>query len=97
MNWLSPAAERANVFPVRYELGFYTPEDGILHSHRGENLKSYTVSTFVRDHLFNVLHFIHKTLHCSRMYPSISSVRIRPEIWEQFNEYIFEEFIFPGV
>jgi hypothetical protein len=26
---------------VRYELGFYIPEDGILHSHRRENLKSY--------------------------------------------------------
>jgi hypothetical protein len=29
------------VFPVRYELGFYIPEDDILHSHRRENLKSY--------------------------------------------------------
>jgi hypothetical protein len=28
---------------VRYELGFYIPDDGILHSHRRENLKSYTV------------------------------------------------------
>jgi hypothetical protein len=25
---------------VRYELGFYIPEDGILHSHRRENLTS---------------------------------------------------------
>jgi hypothetical protein len=25
---------------VRYELGFYIPEDGILHSHRRENLIS---------------------------------------------------------
>jgi hypothetical protein len=24
---------------VKYELGFYIPEDGILHSHRRENLK----------------------------------------------------------
>jgi hypothetical protein len=24
--------------PVKYELGFYIPEDGILHSHRRENL-----------------------------------------------------------
>jgi hypothetical protein len=24
-----------------YELGFYVPEDGILHSHRRENLRSY--------------------------------------------------------
>jgi hypothetical protein len=27
---------------VKYELDFYIPEDGILHSHRPENLKSYT-------------------------------------------------------
>jgi hypothetical protein len=26
--------------PVKYELGLYIPEDGILHSHRRENLKS---------------------------------------------------------
>jgi hypothetical protein len=30
---------RRNVSPVRYELGFYIPED-ILHSNRHENLKS---------------------------------------------------------
>jgi hypothetical protein len=29
------------VSPVRYELGFYIPEDGIPHSHRHEKLKSY--------------------------------------------------------
>jgi hypothetical protein len=27
--------------PVRYELGFYIPEDAILHSHRRENLRTY--------------------------------------------------------
>jgi hypothetical protein len=27
--------------PVKYELGFYVPEDGILHSHRREHLKPY--------------------------------------------------------
>jgi hypothetical protein len=35
------------VSPVRYKLGFYIPEDGILHSHRHENLKFYTVPCFV--------------------------------------------------
>jgi hypothetical protein len=30
------------VFPVRCEMGSYIPEDGILHSHRRENLKPYT-------------------------------------------------------
>jgi hypothetical protein len=29
------------VSPVRYELRFYVSEDGILHSHRRENLKFY--------------------------------------------------------
>jgi hypothetical protein len=28
------------VSPVKYELGFYIPEDDILHSHRREDLKS---------------------------------------------------------
>jgi hypothetical protein len=32
------------VSPVKYELRFYTPEDGILSSHRCESLKSYTLS-----------------------------------------------------
>jgi hypothetical protein len=26
--------------PVKYELGFYIPEDGILHYHRRKNFKS---------------------------------------------------------
>jgi hypothetical protein len=30
---------------VKYELGFYIPEDGILHSHRRENLKCYIALT----------------------------------------------------
>jgi hypothetical protein len=30
------------VSPVRYKLGFYIPEDDILHSDRRENLRSYT-------------------------------------------------------
>jgi hypothetical protein len=29
------------VSPVKYELGFYIPEDGIVNSHSRENLKSY--------------------------------------------------------
>jgi hypothetical protein len=33
------------VSPVRYELGFYTPEDGIPHSHRHEDLKTYITLT----------------------------------------------------
>jgi hypothetical protein len=33
------------VSAVRYELAFYIPEDGILHGHRHENLKSYIALT----------------------------------------------------
>jgi hypothetical protein len=33
------------VSPVKYELGFYIPEDDILHSHCRENLKSYIALT----------------------------------------------------
>jgi hypothetical protein len=33
------------VSPVKYELGFYIPEDVILHSHRREHLKSYIALT----------------------------------------------------
>jgi hypothetical protein len=30
---------------VKYELGFYIPEEGILHSHHHENLKYYIALT----------------------------------------------------
>jgi hypothetical protein len=33
------------VSPVKYELEFYIPEDGILHSYRRENFKSYIALT----------------------------------------------------
>jgi hypothetical protein len=31
--------------PHRYEMGFYIPEDDILHSHLRENLKFYIALT----------------------------------------------------
>jgi hypothetical protein len=36
------------VSPVKYELGFYIPEDGILHSHCRENLKSYKLQMYLQ-------------------------------------------------
>jgi hypothetical protein len=33
------------MFPMTYEVGFYIPEDGILHSHCRENIKSYIALT----------------------------------------------------
>jgi hypothetical protein len=37
------------VSPVKYELGFYIPEDNILHSDRRESLKSYVIGFFFRN------------------------------------------------
>jgi hypothetical protein len=34
---------------MKYELGFYIPEDDILHSHGRENLKSYTYNVHYQD------------------------------------------------
>jgi hypothetical protein len=33
------------MFPVRYKLGFYIPEEDIFHSHPRGNLKSYIALT----------------------------------------------------
>jgi hypothetical protein len=33
------------VSPVKYELGFYIPEDAILHSHCRDDLISYILAT----------------------------------------------------
>jgi hypothetical protein len=35
------------MFPVRYELGFYIPEDSIFNSDGSETLKSYLLITLV--------------------------------------------------
>jgi hypothetical protein len=35
------AVKTSNLAPVKYEQGFYIPEDGIPQSHCRENLKSY--------------------------------------------------------
>jgi hypothetical protein len=35
------------VSPVKYELGFYIPEDGILHSHRREILNLINIQLFM--------------------------------------------------
>jgi hypothetical protein len=40
------------VFSVRYELGFYIPEDGVLQSYRRKYLISYIVTyDFFTEHL----------------------------------------------
>jgi hypothetical protein len=42
MRWRDPCS---HVSSVTYELGFYMPEDGILHSYSNENLKPYIALT----------------------------------------------------
>jgi hypothetical protein len=48
------------VLPARYELRFYVPEDGILHRHRRENLRSYTWH-------FSMLFHLHADLQCKQL------------------------------
>jgi hypothetical protein len=38
------------VIPVKYELGFYIPEDDILHSHRRESI-NLTNNPFSNSHI----------------------------------------------
>jgi hypothetical protein len=40
---------RRVVSPVNYELGFYIPEDAILHSHRSKSSDLTNMQVFVRD------------------------------------------------
>jgi hypothetical protein len=47
------------VCPVGYELGISIAEDGILHSHRRENIKSYTVRCYGNQ---TVCNFSNRTL-----------------------------------
>jgi hypothetical protein len=58
--------------PVRYELGFYIPEDGILHSHRRESLQSYKTvgvpAEFRHKHLLNTSPYPRMTLNLSIKY-----------------------------
>jgi hypothetical protein len=51
------------VSPVRYVVGFYIREDGILHSHRRENLKSYMNLKF-RCFSPNSIEFQQNSCHC---------------------------------
>jgi hypothetical protein len=44
VDWVGLAQDRYRL-SVKYELGFYIPEDDILHSHRREDLKSYIALT----------------------------------------------------
>jgi hypothetical protein len=57
------------VSPVKYELGFYIPEDDILHSHCREDLKSYITLTP------QILHNLYRTLKPERLQRHISHIK----------------------
>jgi hypothetical protein len=62
------------VSPVKYEMGFYIPEDSIFHSHRCEYLKSYmsfTVSTIAL-RLWSLEHSIEQRILVAKYYIYIS-------------------------
>jgi hypothetical protein len=56
--------------PVKYELGFYIPEDAILHSYRLETLKSYTeIECFIRENDtsgrdISMFHYFNNMFYC---------------------------------
>jgi hypothetical protein len=50
------------VSPVRYKLGFYIPEDDILHSHLRENLNSFKAARFFVNEAKKPMHWDITTL-----------------------------------
>jgi hypothetical protein len=59
------------VFPVKYELRFYIPEGDILHGHRQENRKSYTIL-----HIDSSVHFF--GFHNNDFYYRAKSLALLP-------------------
>jgi hypothetical protein len=65
------------VSPVKYELGFYIPEDDILHSHCHGNLRSYNISIVSGNNMAettNLVAFSHRTPLNLPAFPSASGV-----------------------
>jgi hypothetical protein len=56
------------VFLVRYEMGFYIPEDDILHSDRRETLKSYTFEKEVERRISGAYTSVGVTKYGHRLY-----------------------------
>jgi hypothetical protein len=54
------------VSAVKYELGFYIPEDGIPHSHRRENLKPYKPYKYIS--CYETTDFLHSVVMRIRLY-----------------------------
>jgi hypothetical protein len=71
---------------VKYELGFYIPEDDILHSDRRENLKPHTLitSSALVVSLFQRVASINP-INCSACIPLINAAGNR-FLWRIFNQ-----------
>jgi hypothetical protein len=61
---------------VKYELGVYVPEDGILHSHRRENLKSYMQFRSLRK----------KKSYCAKLLPQVTQYKETNTPWLLFRK-----------
>jgi hypothetical protein len=80
------------VSSVKYELGFYIPEDDILHSHHRENLKSYKFDTyfiylkvFVQKIFYILLSELSRSLHWSKPLGAAVPPRLSrdyPRVWD---------------
>jgi hypothetical protein len=67
------------VSPVKYEKGFYIPEDTILHSHCRENLKSYTVyMTIARLMMIGTLSRVGRGIRCLDLSRQLLGIRKPP-------------------
>jgi hypothetical protein len=75
------------VSPVKYELGFYIPEDDILHRHRRENLKSY-ISTNCRSLDFSHTHWLPRSV---TEIGSPSSYILLPEVLRPDSTAVFSQ------
>jgi hypothetical protein len=53
------------VSPVRYELGFYIPQEGIPHSHRRGNLKSYIVCFISKKVFYGKIYMVVVVVNCA--------------------------------
>jgi hypothetical protein len=75
---------------VRYELGFYIPEDDILHSHRRENLKSYmnTIKFIFVINIMNNDHFIYTETRLGLQTKKTLLMRLSSDLPDPVGAYI---------
>jgi hypothetical protein len=77
------------VSPVKYELGFYIPEDGILHRQHRENLRSYTYISLFSPNFWRRIYFVKREDICQRLWQKY--LKYVPPYWAETHaiKYIF--------